>query len=146
MKKTTNKDISVTHVSEKTIVTINGKEVSMDNISGNNELMSLLKNNNLDENLISDLMNASTNNAQVTNTNSTNNKFTKIECTSCHRTVSFGKGNCMYCGNTLELQTVEQNNKTTNKVDEKYLNTEKISTEKEVSNADLNYIDRLKDI
>ena len=145
MKKTSNKDILITHVSEKTIVTINGKEVSMDNISGDNELMSLLKNNNLDASLISELMSAS-NNTQVTNANLTNNKFKKIECTSCHRTVSFGKGNCMYCGNSLELQAKEQSNKITNKVDEKYLNTEKISTENEVSNADLNYIDRLKDI
>ena len=145
MKKHTDKDISITHVSEKTVVTINGKEISIDGLGNENELMSLLKNNNLDSNMISQLMQQATNNNLESNANSTNNKFTKVDCSSCNRAVSYGKGNCMYCGSALTLKA-ETASKSTNEVDEKYLNTDKIETSNETTNEEFNFIDRLKDI
>lgn len=146
MKKTTDKDISITKVSERTIVTINGKQVSADGLGADNDLMALLKNNNLDSNMISDILQATSDTQQTNSANTANNKFTKIDCDSCNRTVSYGKGTCMYCGNNLVLQSTKETSTQGNKVDEKYLNTNEINTEQKETNADLNYIDRLKDI
>ena len=60
--------------------------------------------------------------------------------------MSFGKGNCFYCGNPLTLPQAVDSTQASNEVDAEYLNTDKIETRDGISQADENFVDRLGDI
>lgn len=144
-KKITEKNISITHESTKTIVNIDGKEVDINDLGNNSDLLDLLNNSSLDNDLISEHFNSSSNtNKNTTIEQSSINAKAKVECSSCNKTVSYARGNCMYCGHKLKLPDSNVNNKTTNEVDSKYLNTDEIESNE--TSVETNYIDRLKDI
>lgn len=144
-KKITEKNISITHESTKTIVIIDGKEVDISDLGSNSHLLDLLNNSHLDNDLISELLNSSSNtNKNTTLEQNSINTNAKVECSSCNKKVSYARGNCMYCGHKLKLPDSNLNNRTTNDVDSKYLNTDEIESNE--TNVETNYIDRLKDI
>ena len=146
MKKIFNKNISVTHESKKTVVIVNGKKVSLEGIKDNADLISLLNNSNMDSNLISEIMEAVASSGLEVNSELPNhNASEKVECSACNRTVTYAKGACMDCGNTLRLPNTDKNT-VSSEVDKKYLNTKEINTKEETLDSDLIYIDRLKDI
>lgn len=145
MKKTSKKNISITHESKKTIVIVDGEEIDLSDMDGNSNLLELLNNSNLDNDLFSEILNSSSNIKQsVPQKENSINAIEKVECSSCNRTVSYAKGSCIYCGHKLKLPESISTNNATNEVDSKYLNTDEIESNE--TNADANYIDRLKDL
>jgi len=145
MKKTSKKNISITHESKKTIVIVDGEEVDLSEVDNNANLLELLNNSSLDNDLISEILHSASNLSQNTTKNEINaNATIKIECSSCSRTVSYAKGHCIYCGHKLKLPSSTSSKNEVNEIDAKYLDTDEIESKED--NVDVNYIDRLKDI
>jgi hypothetical protein len=145
MKKTIKRNVSITHESKKTIVIVDGEEIDLNSMDSNSNLLELLNSSNLDDDLISEMLNLSSNdNKTISQDNNNINASVKVECSSCNRTVSYAKGQCIYCGHKLKLMDSNSTNIASNDVDSKYLNTDEIESNE--TNTDTNYIDRLKDI
>ena len=146
-KKTSNRSISVTHESKKTVVVVDGKEIDLGDNQGDLDLVSLLKNQGIDMDLIPESMLSTISNSVAKNIVKPNvNSKVKVSCSSCSRMISYGKGSCLYCGSPLVLPQSAKSDQVVNEVDAKYLNTNEIESKDTVADADLNYIDRLKDI
>ncbi len=142
---------TVTHKSQQTTVSINGQEVTMGDAGVDVDMISLLKSQGIDTDAIPEAMLAelaSTMNGEVTTgaTTLSSDANVKVDCDSCNRTVSFGKGSCMYCGNTLQLSPAKGEIRASNEVDEKFLNSDATANKGTVTKADINYVDRLKDL
>ena len=146
-KKNRNKSVSVTHESKKTVVIVDGKEIDVSGNEQDVDLLSILKSKGVNMDLIPETMLSTISSSLETNTVTSNaNSKVKVDCSSCNRTVSYGKGNCFYCGNTLVLPRTVESGQTTNEVDARYLNTNEVESKDTVADSDVNYIDRLKDI
>jgi len=146
-RKTSNKSVSVTHESKKTVVIVNGKEIDLGENQGDVDLASILKSSGINMDLIPESLLSPISDSLATNTvtSSTNSKV-KVDCSSCNRTVAYGKGSCFYCGNALMLPQTAKSAQAANETDARYLNTSEVESKDTVTDADINYIDRLKDI
>ncbi|MGI9238365.1 MAG: hypothetical protein ACR2QZ_13265 [Woeseiaceae bacterium] len=129
---------STTTVSQS--VSVNGRQIEFPDGADLNELAEMLAQSGLDQQMIGQIL-ASTGQASHTSASASNeNAGIKVDCAACSRTVVFGKGSCMYCGNTLSLP--EKNVART--IDEEILESEPVESEN--TSAEAAYLNRLKDI
>ena len=140
-------NVDVRHESTKTVITINGKRVELDDSQGGLDALSILKSQGIDIDQFPESMLSEISGMLSTGTiNKNSHSNVKVDCTSCTRKVAYGRGSCMYCGAPLTLPESADNKRVTNDVDAKFLNTTNIDSDNSVVESDLSYIDRLKDL
>ena len=121
-----------------TSVSVNGREMELPDGANLNEIKAMLMQAGLDAQAIESVVASM---GQVT-TDTDAKVQTKVECSACSRTVNFGKGQCMYCGNALKLPA--DNDVANNSIDAEILQSDPVESEQ--VNAETAFINRLKDI
>ncbi len=122
-----------------TSVSVNGKEIELSGDMGLNEIKAMLAQSGLDADLIDGVV-ASMGQLPQSSSADAAHAQTKVDCSGCSRTVVFGKGNCMYCGNPLTLPDALAEKS----IDAEILEAD--SAESDQVSAEAAYINRLKDI
>ena len=121
-----------------TSVSVNGRQMELPDGANLNEIKATLMQAGLDADTIQSVVASM---GQVSAETETRNQV-KVDCSACGRTVNYGKGQCMYCGNSLSLPA--DNTVASKSIDAEIL--ESAPTESEQASAETAFINRLKDI